>query len=92
MRGIRVIAAGLLAAVLLAGPVCAQMRPMPGYGAPPNPLIFLPRPKISPSFAVRRAMNTNPGAKALGVVPNGAGFNVRLKQGNRVFLFPVPGN
>lgn len=93
MRVFRVIAAVMLGVSLLGEPAMAQMRIMPNYGMPPRgaPLIFLPR-KVPPSMAINRALMNNPGARALGLAPNGAGYNVRLKQGNRVFLFPVPGN
>lgn len=92
MRVLQVIAAIALGASLLAEPAIAQMRPIPGYGAPPgpNPLLLIPRKP--PSWAYNRALMNNPGARVLGVVPNGAGYNVRLKRANQIYLYPVPGN
>lgn len=47
---------------------------------PVNPNILL----LPPSAALKRAMSTNPGAKALGVKLRGETYVVRLKQGGTI--------
>lgn len=80
MRRIRVIAAMLAAAMLVAAPASAQDNNQ-NYR---NPNVEQPAMMIRPREAVRIALDATPGAKPLGVRLRGRLYIVRLKRGNRI--------
>ena len=85
-----ICAVGMATALLLrAAPAMAQMRPPLILPPPGGAKIHMPpQGPRGPSGAVLNAIRNNPGSRALGVVPNGNNFVVRIKKGNQIILVP----
>jgi hypothetical protein len=47
---------------------------------------------IPPSQAAQIAISQNPGATLLNIKPRGNNYIATMRQGNRVFRVPIPGN